>query len=117
MQVLDVPKALPGAHAVHEILDRHILADGYRMVLDMDRSHGIHLRDAVTGRDYVDLFTFYASNPLGMNHPGLAGGSTEAQAFRARLMDAAINKVANSDIYTPHFARFIETFSRVGIPE
>ncbi|MEM6326950.1 MAG: L-lysine 6-transaminase, partial [Bacteroidota bacterium] len=78
---------------------------------------GIHLRDAVTGRDYVDLFTFYASNPLGMNHPGLAGGSTEAQAFRARLMDAAINKVANSDIYTPHFARFIETFSRVGIPE
>ncbi|MEM1055471.1 MAG: L-lysine 6-transaminase [Bacteroidota bacterium] len=117
MQVLAPAKALPGAHDVHEILDRHILADGYKMVLDMERSHGIHLHDATSGQDYVDLFTFYASNPLGMNHPGLAGGSESAQAFRARLMDAAINKVANSDIYTPHFARFLETFSRVGIPE
>ena len=118
MQILDAPsKALPAPADVREILDRHILADGYNMVLDMDRSQGIHLRDAVTGREYVDLFTFYASNPLGMNHPGLAGPSAEAEAFRARLMDAAINKVANSDIYTPHYARFVETFERVGIPE
>jgi L-lysine 6-transaminase len=32
-------------------------------------------------------------------------------------MDAAVNKVANSDVYTPHFARFVDTFSRVGIPK
>ncbi|OZC03475.1 L-lysine 6-transaminase [Rubricoccus marinus] len=117
MQVLDTPpKALPSATDVRDILGRHILADGYNMVLDMDQSQGIYLRDAVTGKDYVDLFTFYASNPLGMNHPGLAGPSPEAQAFRARLMDAAVNKVANSDIYTPHYARFVQTFERVGIP-
>ncbi|MEL6616690.1 MAG: L-lysine 6-transaminase [Bacteroidota bacterium] len=117
MQVLDTNKALPAAGDVRAILDRHILADGYHMVLDMEQSQGIYLHDAVTGRRFVDLFTFYASNPLGMNHPALAGPTPEAEGFRARLMDAALNKVANSDIYTRHFARFVDTFGRVGIPE
>ena len=108
--------ALPAAADVHGILDRHLLADGYPLVLDMQGSRPGLLRDAVTGRDYVDLFTFYASSALGMNPDGLVGDSDEAQAFRERLLDAALNKVANSDVYTPHMARFVDTFSRVGIP-
>ena len=113
----DARKALPDTLAVRDILGRHLLTDGYPIVLDMEGSRGARLRDAATGREYVDFFTFYASNPLGMNHPGLAGDSEAAQGFRERLMDAALNKVANSDVYTPHFARFVETFSRVGIPD
>ncbi|MDT0633150.1 L-lysine 6-transaminase [Rubrivirga sp. S365] len=108
---------LPAPADVRGIIGRHLLADGYPIVLDMEASQGAHLRDAATGRDYVDLFTFYASNPLGMNHPALAGPGEEAEAFRARLMEAALNKVANSDVYTPHLARFVDTFSRVGIPD
>lgn len=108
-----IAKSLPEAVSVRETLKKHILADGYPMVLDMDASRGIHLRDAESGRTLVDLFSFYASNPLGMNHPGL----TEDEDFRERLMDAALNKVTNSDVYTPHFARFVDTFDRVGIPE
>ena len=108
---------LPAPADVREILGRHLLTDGYDIVLDMEASGGLHLRDAVTGRDYVDLFTFYASNPLGMNHPALAGPGDDPEAFRARLMDAALNKVANSDVYTPHLARFVDTFGRVGIPD
>jgi L-lysine 6-transaminase len=27
-----------------------------------------------------------------------------------------MNKITNSDVYTPHFARFVDTFSRVAIP-
>ena len=106
-------KALPAADTVRETLARHILADGYHLVLDMVESEGIYLKDAVTGRRFVDLFTFYASNPLGMNHPMLR----DDEPFKARLLDAALNKVANSDIYTRHFARFLETFERIGIPE
>jgi L-lysine 6-transaminase len=119
MQVLPAPAraGLPEAARVHEILGRHLLADGYPMVLDMQASRGARLVDAATGREYLDLFTFYASNPLGMNHPALADDSPDARDFRERLMDAAINKVANSDVYTPHMARFVETFSRVGIPD
>ena len=108
---------LPAADAVRDTLGRHILADGYPLVLDMHKSQGTMLRDAASGKEYVDLFTFYASSALGMNHPALAGDSADAVAFRERLMDAALNKVANSDVYTPHFARFVSTFERVGIPK
>ncbi len=105
-------KSLPAPETVRETLGRHILADGYDMVLDMSESEGIYLKDAVSGRTFVDLFTFFASNPLGMNHPMLR----DDEPFKARLLDAALNKVANSDMYTRHFARFVETFERVGIP-
>ena len=117
MQITASASSLPAADAVRQSLGRHVLTDGYPLVLDMKASQGATLRDAVTGKDYVDFFTFYASNPLGMNHPALAGDGPEARAFRERLMDAALNKVANSDVYTPHYARFVETFGRVGIPD
>ena len=117
MQITAPDTRLPAADAVRSTLGRHVLTDGYPMVLDMKASRGAMLRDAATGKEYVDFFTFYASNPLGMNHPALAGDGPEAQAFRERLMDAALNKVANSDVYTPHYARFVETFGRVGIPD
>ena len=83
------------------------------MVLDMDESQGVRLHDEKTGRTFVDLFGFYASNPLGMNHPKL----TEDDGFMERLMDAALNKVTNSDVMTGHMARFVDTFGRVGIPD
>lgn len=110
---LVAPHAIAPA-AVRETLDRHILADGMDMVLDMKLSQGIHLRDAASGREYMDFFGFYASNALGMNHPKLV---RDHDGFHDRLMDAALNKVANSDVYTPHMARFVDTFSRVGIPD
>ncbi|WP_022835258.1 L-lysine 6-transaminase [Salisaeta longa] len=99
---------------VRDVLSKHLLTKGMMpMVLDMDESQGVRLRDADSGRSYVDLFGFYASNPLGMNHPKL----TQDDGFKARLMDAALNKVTNSDVMTQHMGRFVETFDRVGIPE
>lgn len=97
---------------VHSILARHLLADGFPFVLDTANSQGGYLVDARTGQSFVDFFTFYASNPLGMNHPKLTGNVD----FKTRLLDAAINKVSNPDVYTTHMARFVQTFSRVGIP-
>jgi L-lysine 6-transaminase len=111
--MMTADKHLPAAVNVRETLGEHLLTDGFEIVLDMDESDTAHLRDALSGRDYVDLFTFFASNPLGMNHPKLRGD----EAFLERLLDAALNKVSNSDVYTPHMARFVGTFSRVGIPE
>ncbi len=111
--ITDVQKHLPSAADTRDIISRHLLADGFDMVLDMEKSQGVLLHDALTGRDYVDFFTFFASNPLGMNHPKLRGDA----GFTERLIDAGINKVSNSDVYTRHLARFVETFERVGIPE
>ena len=95
--------------SVHQVLGRSILADGMDLVLDLERSRGSYLVDARTGRRYLDMFTFFASSALGMNHPALA----DDPAFRAELATAAVNKPSNSDIYTVAMARFVETFARV----
>lgn len=98
---------------VHPTLARYILKDGMKMVLDMQQSRGAHLVDRLSGKTYVDMFTFFASNPLGMNHPKMRSDA----AFLERLMDAALNKVSNSDVYTEHMARFVDTFGRVAMPD
>lgn len=97
------------ADSVHATIGRHMLADGFEMVLDLGASHGSTLTDARDGTEYLDLFTFFASNALGMNHPALA----EDAAFKADLLQAALNKPSNSDIYTDAMARFVSTFARV----
>lgn len=89
-------------------LGRHLLVDGYDFVLDLDASHGSQLVDARTGAPYLDMFTFFASNALGMNHPALT--TPEAQA---RLARAATHKPSNSDVYTPELGAFVDTFERV----
>ena len=94
---------------VHARLARHLLVDGFDLVLDLDRSHGSWLVDARDGREYLDLFTFFASSALGMNHPALAGDPV----FRAELLSAALSKPSNSDVYTVAMARFVDTFARV----
>ena len=94
---------------VHAVLGRSMLVDGFDLVLDLGASRGSHLVDARTGRSFLDLFTFYASSALGMNHPALA----EDEGFRGDLLEAAMNKPANSDVYSVPMARFVETFARV----
>jgi L-lysine 6-transaminase len=97
---------------VHEVLGRHILADGYDFVMDLARSHGSWVFDARRGRELLDFFSNFAACPIGYNHPKL-----DNPEFRERLVRAALNKVANSDIYTVEFAEFVETFARVAVPE
>ena len=66
------------------------------------------LVDARDGARYLDLFTFFASSALGMNHPALT-----RRGVPAELAAVAVNKPSNSDVYTVPMARFVETFARV----
>ncbi|HKX46509.1 MAG TPA: aminotransferase class III-fold pyridoxal phosphate-dependent enzyme, partial [Planctomycetota bacterium] len=91
---------------VHPTLKAHQLADGFPFVLDLERSHGVWLRDAVTGQEYLDCFTSFASWPIGYAHPGLAD-----PAFRERLLAAALTNPANSDLFTTLQAEFVEAFA------
>ncbi|QIS01879.1 L-lysine 6-transaminase [Nocardia brasiliensis] len=102
------PAVTPAAR-VHEILSASILADGFELVLDLQKSRGCRLVDERDGSSYLDMFGFFASNALGMNHPALA----EDAEFREQIATAAINKPSNSDIYTVEMARFVQTFVRV----
>jgi L-lysine 6-transaminase len=95
---------------VHATLARHMLADGYDMVLDLERSHGRRLYDARSGREVLDLFSFFATLPIGFNHPRMKDPD-----FLAKLMRAALVNPTNSDIYTTEFAEFVEVFGRVAM--
>ncbi len=97
------------AHWVHEVLSRSLLVDGFDFVLDPTQSAGSYLVDARDGRRYLDMFTFFASSALGMNHPALA----DDEEFRAELTQAALNKPSNADVYTVAMASFVDTFARV----
>ncbi|HEX7830489.1 MAG TPA: L-lysine 6-transaminase [Thermoanaerobaculia bacterium] len=96
---------------VHNVLSRHMLADGYEIVMDLKKSKGSWVFDSRRGRNVLDFFTNFASVPIGYNHPKMA-----TPEFRDRIADAAVNKPANSDIYTTHMAEFVETFGRLAIP-
>lgn len=97
---------------VHAHLSKNMLVDGFDIVLDVANSKDCFLRDAKTGNDYLDFFTFFASNPLGMNHPKMFD-----KAFNEELLSVALHKPSNSDMYTTQMARFVDTFSFVAKPD
>ncbi len=97
---------------VHKTLEQNMLVDGFPFVLDLEKSHGSWLHDSVTGKEYLDFFTFFASSALGYNHPALT-----SDEFLAKLGRVAVNKVSNSDIYTTEMAEFVATFARIAVPE
>src|SRR5690242_8406557 len=70
-------------------LRQHVLTDGFKLVFDPARSHGCYFVDAVSGREFVDLYGFYASQPVGFNHPHFSRPEVEAD-----LLTAAKVKVA-----------------------
>ena len=97
---------------VHQTLSRHMLADGFDMVIDIKKSHGARIYDSRYGKKYLDFFSFFASSALGMNHPKL-----NSPEFREKLSYVAVNKVSNSDVFSVEMAEFVETFYRLAQPE
>jgi L-lysine 6-transaminase len=96
---------------VLESLSRHMLVDGYHVVMDLKRSRGNLLYDALHEVEVLDLFSQFATCPIGYNHPKMT-----SPEFLEELGWAAVTKPANSDIYTPEMASFVETFTRVAVP-
>ena len=74
-----------GPQQVHKVLGRHVLDDGYKLVYDTRASHGSWIVDARSGEEYLDLYTFFASAPLGCQPAGLA----DDPEFMAVLAEAA----------------------------
>jgi L-lysine 6-transaminase len=102
---------VPPADVIAE-LEHHILVDGFKLVFDLARSHGSYFVDAATGRQLIDLYSFYASQPIGFNHPYF-----DRPEVQADLLAAARTKVASADVYTVQYATFVRDFARVmGMP-
>jgi len=96
---------------VFPILSENILVDGFHLVIDLERSHGCYMVDALEGKSYLDCYTYFSTLPLGHNHPKL-----EDKGFRASLMRAALANPANSDVYSREYAAFVEIFREFAAP-
>lgn len=97
---------------VHEILDKHLLVDGFDMVFDLDKSQGSYIYDSRNRRRFLDLFTFFASSPVGHNHPRFMTPEMLQEFGRV-----AVNNVTNSDLYTIEMARFTDAFFEQTVPK
>jgi len=95
---------------VRKTIAKHMLADGMEQVIDLKKSHGSWLVDARNGKAYLDLFSMFASMPIGYNHPYMMEN-------KDRLTHAALNKVTNSDVYSTEMAEFVETVARIAQPD
>ena len=108
----DAPMIQIEPEKVIETLKKYMLIDGFHIVVDLEKSQGSHLVDARDGREYLDFFSFFASNPVGFNHPKML-----EPEFTKKLLRAAIHKPSNSDFYTVELAEFAETFSQLALPD
>jgi L-lysine 6-transaminase len=97
---------------VHETLGRHLLVDALPLVFDLEKSQGSFVVDSRSGERYLDFFTFFASLPIGFNHPSLL-----TPEWKERLLRAALHKPSSSDSFTEDMASFVETFAALALPK
>src|SRR5213596_886051 len=107
----ETEKAMAASKVLHTI-EQHILVDGFKIVVDLEKSRGSYLQNRVDNRRLIDFYGFFGSMPVGFNHPHF-----DNPEVRRDLLRAAKVKIANSDIYSDGYAEFIKTFERVaGLP-
>ena len=95
---------------VKSTIGRYMLADGMDQIIDLEKSHGSWLVDARDGKEYLDLFSMFASLSVGYNHPYIL-------EHKNRLRSAALNKPTNSDVYSSEMAEFVETMGSLAQPD
>lgn len=98
------------AQQVREVLGKHILADGFDFVMDLDASKGSWIVDKVSGDKFLDMFSMFGSASIGYNHPYLL----DKISWLGKL---AVNKPTLADVYSEEYASFVEAFGRIVMPE
>ena len=86
-------------------LSKHILTDGFHVVVDPMSSEGSWVVDT-DGNKYLDCYSQFASQPLGWRHPALLKAQNE-MGISGRI------KLANSDMYSEEYADFVDKFSKI----
>jgi L-lysine 6-transaminase len=95
---------------VKDTIGKHVLADGFDFVMDIENSHGSWIHDSVSGKNFLDMFSMFGSASIGYNHPHLVENSDW-------LGKMAVNKPTLADVYSKEYAEFMETFERVVMPK
>jgi L-lysine 6-transaminase len=97
---------------VESTIGKHMLVDVLDFIVDLKKSEGVYIWDSKSNRRLLDFFTFVASMPVGLNHPKMI-----TPEFKEKMAYVSINKPTNSDVYCVEMAEFVETFSRVAMPD
>ena len=92
-------------------IQKFTIGDGFPIVFDFAKSHGAWIHDALTGEEFLDFYTFFASLPLGFHHPAF-----HEEKNLAKLRAAAFHKPANSDSNSRELASFVEVFADQAVP-
>ena len=100
------------ADKVFDVLRNNILVDGFHIVIDLEKSHGCVMVDALAGKEYLDCYTFFATLPIGHNHPKMQDAD-----FQRSLLTAALSNPANSDVYSREYGNFVNTFRELAVPD
>lgn len=90
-----------------------ILEDGFKFLIDLEKSHDCYIYDATNRREILDLFSFFATNALGHNHPAMLSD----KRFIKDLLIAGIENPSNSDFYTKQYAAFLDAFGKYAMPK
>lgn len=106
-----MPRVEIPAEEVFPVLKENILVDGFHLVIDLEESHGAVIVDALEGKEYLDCYGYFATLPVGHNHPKLRD-----EGFRESLMTAALANPSNSDTYSREFAAFVKSFRDLAVP-
>ena len=76
------PTTTPKSHVLEQIAE-HVLPDGFRIVIDLEKSKGSYLYDAAHDHRLIDLYGFFGSNPVCFNHPHFDKPELKADLPRA----------------------------------
>lgn len=103
----------PDSKNVHSILPDYILQDGFKFMIDLEKCHDCYIYDATNKREILDLFSFFATNALGHNHPGFLSD----KPFIKDLLISGIENPSNADFYTRQYAGFLKAFGKYAMPK
>jgi len=97
---------------VHKTIGKYMIVDGFDFVYDIKKSKGTRIYDSKNNKYLLDCFSFFATSPLGCNHPKLSNPE-----FIKKMGEIAIENPTNSDIYTTEMAEFVDTFGKIAVPD
>jgi len=89
-----------------------MLIDGLDLVLDLKKGKGCRIYNSRKGKYMLDCFSFFATAPVGCNHPKLT-----TPEFIKKMGEVAVNKPTNSDLYTTEMAEFVDAFKKYAVPD
>ncbi|MER5737232.1 L-lysine 6-transaminase [Streptomyces sp. NPDC002262] len=101
------------SNASLDYLRTHVTGDFADLLVDVRASKGCWLVDQRDGSRYLDMSMFYASAPLGHNHPGLHDDPELDEA----LLAVSRMKPANPDFGTGEQIAFVDAFMKALAPD